>query len=817
MMEEFISTKTHHTKLLLGILIVSCSLHFHLTYAAFPLERDVVEFAGILPIKRWIVFMEKVLRTCFNEIKRDVSHSLTDAVRCMAKMQYTSKCLYGRWGCKLDLIQPNILKHDWAGPNRPIIQFVVHQQFSINITILGLFCDSQITLEDDTGNMYIYKAPIYPFTFINPDNTIAFQNPNGNGLIVNEYGVVQRFNVTHFHQIRATLMYFRWSYNLITCFHIQVDVTARLMLDVISCLRCQLIVYDGPNEMLPIIMKFNDTDKNQKVEASTFQVFFVVIGNQQHLETLTYAPIYRSTTVFNLSNVEHQKLHFNNATYCKGHSMVSRQCVFTFYTYNWETIRFSLTDLQLMGRYQGTRLGAGIVLINTFHGKREKMIEILTHYNWLGDNINVDLIGTGSRMDVVVFVYSVFASLSMEFVMAATSCNVLLGLGNSISYTRYIYSVDDTRRIFEIEKSALEIFQSNGCLRIQSLTSNYSFQFSFPQSVPALVTTMYSISIPIPGCPIDVISPNDFVYKLDSLYNEILTVTSINVNCTTWVYGSKNIEINLLPCKLLCTCLQPRRCPSFEMIRRPNDKNACDICQFAHVHSYHLLTRIKPNISVDIRKKSNTCLDAYLWIGSKFGVKDEPYITINLNRRNTIKVPNFNSAHLCMGANKCSFEIPLTAIHSLSELALLKRRSSPRARVMAKTAYWRGSFYRRLSCCYPHRVTWNKAAKSCQEAGQFLLTIHSMDEFDFVKETFLEPHDTLILYVGIKREVTYLNQATINPVNFLIFFAKCEIVCVELAHLRVGNRYIYIYMYTYVIYIYISRERFFASLITVQS
>ena len=78
----------------------------------------------------------------------------------------------------------------------------------------------------------------------------------------------------------------------------------------------------------------------------------------------------------------------------------------------------------------------------------------------------------------------------------------------------------------------------------------------------------------------------------------------------------------------------------------------------------------------------------------------------------------------------------------------------PRTEVMEKTAYWRGSLYRRLFCCYPHRVTWNKAAKYCQQAGQFLLTIHSVDEFNFVKETFLQPHDTLILCVGIKREVT---------------------------------------------------------------
>ena len=99
----------------------------------------------------------------------------------------------------------------------------------------------------------------------------------------------------------------------------------------------------------------------------------------------------------------------------------------------------------------------------------------------------------------------------------------------------------------EIKKSVLEIFQSSGCLRIQSLTSNYSFQFSFPQSVPALVTRMNAISIPIAGCAIDVISLSHFVYELDSFYNKILTTSSIDVNCTKWSSGIRSIEINLLP------------------------------------------------------------------------------------------------------------------------------------------------------------------------------------------------------------------------------------------------------------------------------
>ena len=747
--EDNISPKMHHVQHIFGMLTVYSCLYVHFTYAAFPLERDVADFTGIVPAKRWTVFMEQRAKTCFNEIQHNVYHSLIDAVRCMTKMQRASKCTYQ--SSTYNLICPNILKVR-AIRHRVPIRIIVHRQFSINITILGIPDGMEVTLKDNR-HVYFYRGPMYPFTFTNPDNSIYTSHSHYTYI---EYSVVQSFNVTHFQQIRATLMYFKWSNSLITSFHIQVDIAGRVILNVILCLRCKAIVYDGPNERLPVIMKFNGTDKNQKVEASTFQVFFVVIESQQHLETLTYAPIYRSTAVFNLSNVEHKTLNFNNATYCAGHSMFSRQCVFTFYTYNWKTIRFSLTDLQLLGDYQGTKLVAGIVLFNYFHGKREKICEIIKHFE-TSKTKYVDLIGTGNKMDVVVFVYFVFASLSMKFVMASTNCNTLLIHVNSISYTRYISSVDHTRRYFEIKKSAQEIFQSNGCLRIQSTSSKYSFQFSLPRSVPVLVTTMRSIYLWNMGCRIIPMSPNYLVYKPHyASKSEILIMTSIELDCTIWHSDIQIIDIKLLPCKVPCTCLQGRLCPSFERIRWPNDNNTCDICQSAHIYSYHSSFMIKPNVSIDMRIKSNTCLRVTLWIrDNKLDQFESPSFGINLNRSITIKVPYFTLVHLCMKTENCAVEIPLTAMPSPSPLALqYVTRRVPLAKFMAKTAYWRGSLYRRFSEAYS--VSWDKAAKSCQQAGQFLLTIHSLDEFDFIKKTFLQPHDTLMLFVGIKREVMYI-------------------------------------------------------------
>ena len=153
---------------------------------------------------------------------------------------------------------------------------------------------------------------------------------------------------------------------------------------------------------------------------------------------------------------------------------------------------------------------------------------------------------------------------------------------------------------------------------------------------------------------------------------------------------------------------------------------------------------------------------------------ETPSFGIDLNRSNTIKIPYFTLVHLCMKTENCAIEIPLTAMPSSSQLALqYVRRRVPLAKFMTKTAYWRGCLYRRFSEAYS--VSWDTAAKSCQQAGQFLLTIHSLDEFDFIKKTFLQPHDTLMLFVGMKREVMYLNRVSITSIGSYQLIIHCTI------------------------------------------
>ena len=243
-------------------------------------------------------------------------------------------------------------------------------------------------------------------------------------------------------------MYFLWSYFLVTLFHIHVDMRVRLALNTSSCLRCKVIVYDGPTGKLPVLMKSKGTGRYQMTVASTFQVFVVLIGNvnQQDI-VIAFAPIYINTAVYNLSKVDELEISFDNYTYCHGYSLYARLCVFAFFTSSRKMICISLKDLQFSEEYRGIEYAAGIVFFNRFNGTTEKLVELNTYigsYNTPAFKI----IGTGSIMHVSDFENTPFASITLRFSMSTKNCNPFLVGDNHISYSRYITPVPGKWNVF---------------------------------------------------------------------------------------------------------------------------------------------------------------------------------------------------------------------------------------------------------------------------------------------------------------------------------------------------------------------------------
>ena len=138
---------------------------------------------------------------------------------------------------------------------------------------------------------------------------------------------------------------------------------------------------------------------------------------------------------------------------------------------------------------QDTWFAVEIILFTYFHWQKE-IFDITKHIE-TSNTRYVGLIGTGSKLEIVEFVYLVFASFTMVFVMTRARCNTLLVYINSISYTRYLSLVDHTKRNFAINESAQKLLESNSRLPFQTISPKYSVRFPLPQRGLALVTTIH--------------------------------------------------------------------------------------------------------------------------------------------------------------------------------------------------------------------------------------------------------------------------------------------------------------------------------------
>ena len=767
-MDEIMSSKSFHVKYIYGV-VVLCFVPLNFAQAAFPLELDVAELIRVSKHKHWIVFMEKLAMICSSDMESKALTNLIDVLWCMSK-RYTSKCLIKcSWGCCLTRMYPNSLRYispDMYGTLRHSIQIVLHLQFSINITVIHAnvpyrqeftYGSAGFTI---AGNRFVGRQ--YPVTYMHPNNTVkvTFDMLYDNHVLI-EYSVAQKFNAKDLPLITPEAMSFLWSYLVVRTFHIRVDMRARLLFGVNSYVVCKLIVYDGPNEKLPIIMKINDTFVSENVMASTFQVFVVMAEDLQQEQTLDYFPTYINTAAFNLTNDEHHEISFDNRTNCFGHSMSARLCVYTFQTSTLRNIHFSLMALQFTGSYQGKHFTAGIVLFNQGHGTTTELFELSHEF------IDLDITSTGKTLHVAVFVYSVFASLSLQFAVSATNCNVLLATNDNISYSGHITPVDNTLRAFKIN-----FMDSDDCSQVQFISTSYKIDIILPHYTPTLLNIYKTTLLPFytVGCHIDYHQDGYRPYIFDRKFYRYTNIEMImHIIKSFAVYPCEparylKIRIKQVSCKLPCNHLSTGQSCPLSMSRDISVKNTCDVC----ANRYILCTSrlLTDNISFVIGIKFNMCSVRLHLMTRKSYPYGIPFITLAIKRDNAlVTIPDFTGETIItIMSEGCLTEIPINALHSNAY------HNSPKKEITThfmKDVIWNGAVYRPyFSQLFP--IDWETAAQFCLKANMALLTIHSLTEYHFLKKTFFVSHDMLILYVGLHRQVIYSrNCHRIAPIKWL--------------------------------------------------
>ena len=765
-MYKLVSNNYARMKYVLSI-IALCCFNFHISQAAFPLERDVRELLEISQPKRWIVFMERIASKCLKDMKTKSPTSLMPALKCMSEGTL-GRCLIFERHCILIHCYPNIIKFvgdadSCCGKSQVSIQIFVHRQFNLNVTMV----QSNMPPLDSHARVFSPYFEIAKKKFIGPHHpvtTITFRNTikikftkHLSYSTVIEYAVVQNLSTNSHPPMRENALYFPWDDLLVACFQIKVNVRARLSLGIIACMVCKILVYDGPNEKLPIIMQINNTHKIQRVVGSTFQVYVVIIENDyQETSYVTYAPKYRKTAVFNLSKNEYHELNFDNHTHCYGQSLSARLCTYTYYTTNAEKIRFTLIDLNFKGKYQGSSFAAGIFVFNEFG---ETVVELMKFSSNLPSLEHRDFEIIGTKMHVAIFVYSEFASLSLKFSMFKTNCDILLVSKNYITYSGYVTSVDDTPRAFYVSQSSNDLPEYDRCFQFHFFEIEDKIVVIFPPNTQVMMTTKgFTFYEHDPKPCKTSFNPLAIRYYVPYSYGEYLkslrivsSITHLIVsNCLPNTY--MQIRIWWLPCKLLCRYLDPEKICNMgsppAVMWHDGHNETCNICENRYTNCGQML--LKNNISISIGLKPNLCMYVYLSIRNRITDRSPAIMMLILNKYNMIsRIPDFTqSVDIWVSSERCVLEIPKATLRTNTTDTFSKLGAALDA---VQAVYWGDVLYQGLFS--PRLVSWEEAAQSCQGIRASLLTIHSLAEYTFIKETFLQLYDTFVLFVGLQREV----------------------------------------------------------------
>ena len=765
-MDELISRKPPCFKQVFIILSTSYLTYFHFTQAAFPVERDVSELAGVSPPKQWIVFMEKLTHACLrdpHDLETKHTSSLTNVLRCIAKNNSSQRFQPQRFWFTAIHRYPNILKAEGSLAGNKF-HIIVHRQFSLNVTVLyyyDKFIDQTLGYLTISGKKY--TGLLYPYTFMSSSNSVEITFQGFSEICIGiEYSIGQSFNRTNYRSMDANDMYFLWGFFRVTGFRIHVDKRARLALNTTSCSHCKLIVYDGPAAQLPIIMKNNGTGRSQRVIASTFQVFVVLIEDVHQQETaITYAPIYINTAEYNLSKKDYVEISFDNRTHCRAYSLYARLCVFKFQTSSSKNIQFSLKYLQFTGKKNGGQSAAGMVIYNHFNGTVEKLVELNDNFEYY-QSYDFEIIGTGNGMYLSIFEYLQFARITLKVSMSTKNCNTFLVGDNHISYSGYITPVPDKWNVFQINQSSHALLEYNECYTFQFIhiePPEYTLNFVFPNVNPMLLTAQ---GIPLRtytlmGCIIFMREEMHRTYFLENKMTsipghskKILSIDLLNVYfCMPFHYN--RIQFMTMPCKIPCQyIIQEKYCHSRglepNVAWEGNFNLTCDICENIYIFCKPGWLGLQSQSLPMIRIRSKVCRYAILSMGINEPSAFE--MLFKFNRSDILSaIPAFkHRSVISLRSTSCALEIPLSATKWAPEIFPKKP--------VAKAFHWGGARYHSV---HHHRgVSWEAAASYCQDAGASLLTIHSQAEYHFVEEKFLKTYDVVVLYVGVKRKVICL-------------------------------------------------------------
>ena len=786
-MYELIQDKAPGVSLFLIVFLSQISL----TQGIFPLERDVNEMTEVSLPKTWLLFTERRIWTCLFGLSERPSFPLVDLLACTAFEIATEMCLAAKYNgfsgqiyCVFMLGEPNIFKVFSFHNLDEIISIHVHQEFHINGTVTLFQHTADIRTEYGlslvymelilNGSRYQYRGTRLPWNFINAHHSlsISFNHFRYHDVQL-EYSIIHNGSNREYAQLPGKSLSYTIERYCVNHLHIRVDIRARVALNMAPCLLCKFIVYDGPNELLPTILRISKgITKLVQLKASTFQLLVVTISDQKLYATdISYKALYLTKETKNFTNDAYKAIAFGNNTDCGGHSILAQSCVYEITTQSPFNFHLKISNLLFDGIYRGSTFAAGFLVL-TDNGKSMDMICEFYDNIFSAEPYELDITFTASRLYVVIYTYSAFSNLSVNIAISPDECIGYFVDKNSWIYAPFYKSPDPYWDTYTLNLTS-NVYAKSFCVKVNLLQMGYfkeidtwylhPYKFRLETDMPMLLSfkiwKLLYINQPYDGLRLDVhgfeyfkeihVSQRNYQYR-----------KYIGIFLRLRIHYSKNEYIAITVKSTPCLLFNKR----LESGKYPLHSYALNLCKNYYITCEQGDIYIKPNTTLQIQFYPEFTHSLIMSFGLRI-----IHFHLQLINDGTIRTSGYEFANLSReDSTSCQGGYSM-AISPISSISLMYPFHGSGGFVRkTKLKFWMGRWYS-LSQSFGD-ISWKEASRICQSVNAYLLTVNGANEYDFIEREFLSDFDNFVLYAGVKREVmTYSIHIRIVLLHYITF------------------------------------------------
>ena len=711
------------------------------------MEREFGEITNPVPVyKSWFVFVERRVMMCSRNENNMIS--AFSFLGCLSSEgNRKEKCVYQKiHRCEIVERGGNFLHLKPLQSHRLLhLRVDVNRIFSLNVSFTKLhFCMELKSrcmnyMDLSIGNKSErYTKDRLPWTIISK-HTSAMMSVNSRvvGLHIElEYSITETLNQDYISWYGP---YYSHRYNFqMERVLIVVETIYRIHVEISPCFRCKIIAHDGPHEIFPTILHKRISPAGFTSFSTSAHYSLVFMTNQTLLNTtvVRYTAVFVVYTTFTTTLSRSTQLVFDNNTRCNDNTDQVRSCVFEIHAKGHSNVKLTLKEIKVKGEYAGNDFAAGFVVYNFVGGKLEKVHELVVSQRYSA-LYELPFTSTESTIYVVIFAYSVCASIFAQAVATAEECSGLFVRMDRPTNTPSVHFDNSTNiKCFRVQTMFLSRWKSG----LSKLSLNiYPGVTVLVDLRKVLVYRDWS-----PRCHFDLFSQFRYTMIVKSEKEGSQSyhgnITKVDWECnpaTTLMITEIKTASCVLPCRLL-----------FSNKRFEHSSLSCNVCHFKYLggssSAYITSMKINRTAFIDLHIYSSHCVTVNLLFFIDPTSKNNG-ITVDVNRNHTFNMAS-QLGVVMLYEYRCMIRIPKHAL-------------STEYHTLSKPEAW-GEPANFINGEYLYRImfsdqvlSWTHTAKECHKYGGSLLVIHNQVEYHQV-EHLMHKFVIGVLYIGWKRKVS---------------------------------------------------------------